>query len=103
VFGKMIELSDRLGDTISGRRVETVGKSTMPLDGALLYPGGGVTNEYVLGTLENKVFTGTAASNALALNRMAATPEPPPLRRSSDSSRSIDDRLRALGIGVGGR
>lgn len=101
MFGRMIEVTSGIGDKMGGRKVETPGPAGMPLDGSLLYPGGQVVNEYVLGELEDKRFEGQAASNALALNRMATTPEPS-LRRS-DRSLNLDDRLRALGIQVAER
>jgi hypothetical protein len=66
-------------------------------------PGGQVTNECVLGTLDVKRFEGQAALNAIVLNRMAAVTEPPLRRSSSDRSRSLDDRLRALGVRVADR
>jgi hypothetical protein len=100
MFSKMIELTSGIGK-MGGGQVEATRPTGMPVDGTLLYPGGQVVNEYFLGTLEEKVFTGTAASNALALNRMTAAPEPP-LRRS-DRSLSLDERLRRLGIGVADR
>jgi hypothetical protein len=97
VFGKLI---DQFSDSIivGGRKVEALDKSTMPLDAVVLYPGGIITNEVALGVIEEKRFEGQAVSNALALNRMTAAPESP-LRRS-DRRRSIDERLRRLGIGV---
>jgi hypothetical protein len=88
---------------MGGRKVEAARPTGMLVDGSLLYPGGQVVNEYVLGTLEEKVFTGAAASNVIALNRMAPAPEPPLRRSSTDRSRSIDERLRRLGIGVADR
>jgi hypothetical protein len=103
VFGRMIEVTSGIGDKMGGRKVEAAGPAGMPVDGSLLYPGGQVVNEYVLGVLEDKRFEGQAASNALALNRMTAAPEPPLRRSSSDRSRSLDDRLRALGVGVRNR
>ena len=102
MFSKVIEINDWIGDKMGGRQVEPA-RSGMPADGTLLYPGGQVTNEYVLGVLETRTYTGQAASAALALNRMAAAPEPPLRRSSSDRSRDLDDRLRALGIGVANR
>ena len=100
MFGRMIEVTSGIGDKMGGRQVETA-VSGMPVDGSLLYPGGQVVNEYVLGVIEEKRFEGQAASNALALNRMTTAHEPP-LRRS-DRSLSLDERLRRLGIGVANR
>jgi hypothetical protein len=102
VFGKLI---DQFSDSIiGGSKVEALDKSTMPLDAVVLYPGGIVTNEVTLGTLEARVYEGQAASNALALSRMTAAPESP-LQRSlaDDRRRNLDDRLRALGVGVRNR
>jgi hypothetical protein len=101
VFGRKIEVTSGIGDKMGGRKVEAAGPAGMPVDGTLLYPGGQVVNEYVLGMLEVKRYEGQAAHNAIALNRMAAAPEPA-LRRS-DRSLSLDERLRALGIGVANR
>jgi hypothetical protein len=101
MFGRMIEAASGIGK-VGGMKVEAARPTGMLVDGEILYPGGQVVNEVVLGVLEEKVFTGMAASNVIALNRMAAPPEP--LRRSStDRSRSIDERLRRLGIGVANR
>jgi hypothetical protein len=101
VFSKVIEINNAIGDRMSGGQVETPRPTGMPVDGVLLYSGGQVVNEYVLDVLEDKRFEGQAASNALALNRMATAPEPS-LRRS-DRSLSLDERLRRLGIGVADR
>jgi hypothetical protein len=101
VFSRMIEVTSGIGDKMGGRKVEAAGPAGMPVDGTLLYSGGQVVNEYVLGTLETKVYDGQAASAALALNRMAAAPEPA-LRRS-DRSLSLDERLRRLGVRVADR
>jgi hypothetical protein len=102
VFGRKIEIDNWIGNKVGGRRVEPV-VSGMLVDGELLYPGGDVTTETFLGTLEVKRFEGQAASNVLALNRMSVAPEPPLQRSSTDRSRSIDERLRRLGIGVANR
>ena len=102
MFAKPIDqFSDGI---IGGRTIETLGKSTMPLDAVVPYPGGIITNEVTLGTLEARVYEGQAASNALALSRMTAAPESP-LQRSlaDDRRRSLDDRLRALGVRVADR
>ena len=99
MFGRVIELTSAVSERMGGRQVETV-VSGMPVDGTVLWPGGQVTNEYVLGVLETRTYTGQAASAALALNRMATAPEPALRRSSSDRSRNLDDRLRALGVRV---
>jgi hypothetical protein len=97
-----MEVNNWIGERMSSRQVEPA-RSGMPVDGTVLWPGGVVTAEYVLGVLETKVYGGQAASAALALNRMAATPEPPLRRSSTDRSRNLDERLRRLGIGVANR
>jgi hypothetical protein len=101
MFSKMIEVNNWIGERMSGRQVEPA-RSGMPADGTIVYSGGQVTDQFILGTLETKVYGGQAASAALALNRMAAAPEPA-RRTSSDRSRSLDDRLRALGVRVADR
>jgi hypothetical protein len=103
VFSKVIEINSWIGERISGGKVETPGTSGMPLTGTVLWPGGQVTDECVLGTLETKRYEGQASYDAIVLNRMAAAPEPPPRRSSSDRSRNLDDRLRALGVRVADR
>jgi hypothetical protein len=105
MFGRVIgEITSGIGK-MGGGLVEAPPPTGMPADGSILYPGGVVTNEFVLGVLEEKRFEGqAAASNALALNRMAATPESPLQRSSSsDRRRNLDERLRRLGIGVANR
>jgi hypothetical protein len=102
VFSKMIELSNGIGDKMGGK-VEIPGTSGMPLTGTVLWPGGQATDECVLGTLETKRYEGQASYDAIVLNRMAAAPELPPRRSSSDRSRNLDDRLRALGVRVADR
>jgi hypothetical protein len=103
LFSKMIEVDNRIGDRMSGGKVEATGPAGMPLTGTVLWPGGQVTNECVLGTLETKRYEGQAAYDAIVLNRMTAAPEPPLRRSSSDRSRNLDDRLRALGVRVADR
>jgi hypothetical protein len=103
VFSKVIEINSWIGERMGGGKVEATGPAGMPLTGTVLWPGGQVTNECVLGTLEVKRFEGQAAFNAIELNRMAAASESPLRRSSSDRSRSLDDRLRALGVRVADR
>jgi hypothetical protein len=101
MFSKMIELTSGIGGRISGGMVEVEQRETgMPADGRL-FAAGRVVAESDPTTLGVKVFTGTAATAALALNRMTAAPEPP-LRRS-DRSLSLDERLRRLGVRVADR
>jgi hypothetical protein len=102
MFSKMIELTSGIGK-MGGGQVEVPRPTGMPADGTVLYPGGQVTNEYVLGTLETKSYEGQAAYDAIVLNQMTAAPEPPLRRSSSDRSRNLDDRLRALGVRVADR
>jgi hypothetical protein len=94
VFGRVIDLTSAVSERMGGRRIET-SVSGMPLDGSLLYSGGGVTTETFLGVLREERFEGQAASNALALSRTTTAPEPPLLRNLT-----IDERLRRLGIGA---
>jgi hypothetical protein len=103
VFSKMIEANNWIGERISGGKVEATGPAGMPLTGTVLWPGGQVTDECVLGTLEVKRFEGQAAFNAIELARRAAAPELPLRWSSSDRSRSLDDRLRRLGVRVADR
>jgi hypothetical protein len=103
MFSKMIEVNEWIGHRMGGGKVEATRPEGMPVNGTILYPGGQVTNEYVLGTLETRTYTGQSASAALALNRATPAPVPPTRRSSSDRSRNIDDRLRRLGIGVADR
>jgi hypothetical protein len=99
MFGRKIELTSEIGK-VGGTKVEAARPTGMLVDGEILYPGGQVTNEFVLGTLEEKVLTGTAAANAIAFNRyQSATPEGHRLA-SLDRRRNLDDRLRALGVKV---
>jgi hypothetical protein len=100
VFSKMIELSRGIGDKMGGGKVEATRPAGMPLTGTVLWPGGQVTNEYVLGTLETKTYEGQAAYDAIVLNRMTVVPEPPLRRSSSNRSRNLDDPLRALGVKI---
>jgi hypothetical protein len=100
VFSKMIEVNNWIGDKMSGGKVEASRPAGMPVDGTVLWPGGQVTNECVLGTLETKRYEGQAAYDAIVLNRMTVAPEPPLRRSSPDSSRNLDDRLRALGVKI---
>ena len=103
MFSKVIEVNNWIGDKMGGGKVEATRPPGMPLTGTVLWPGGQVTNECVLGTLETKRYEGQAAYDAIVLNRMTAAPESPPRRSSSDGSRNLDDRLRRLGVGVAGR
>jgi hypothetical protein len=103
VFSKVIELSSGIGDKMGGGKVEATRPPGMPLTGTVVWPGGQVTNEYVLGTLETKIYEGQAAYDAIVLNRMTVAPESPLWRTSSDRSRNLDDRLRALGVRVADR
>jgi hypothetical protein len=97
MFGKMIELSSGIGSRISGGRVEVEQPEPgMPVDGRLFAPGR-LVSESDPTTLGVKVFTGTAATAALALNRQPPTLEAP-RHSSSDRRRTLDDRLRALGV-----
>jgi hypothetical protein len=103
VFSKMIELSDRIGGRISGGKVEAVDKSTMPLEAGVVVPGGQMGEELALGTLVTKRFEGAAALEAIALSRRAAPIDPPARRSSPDNRRSLDDRLRRLGVRMADR
>ena len=100
MFSKVIEINSWIGERISSGKVETPGTSGMPLTGTVFWPGGQVTDECVLGTLETKRYEGQAA---YALNRMAAASEPLPQRSSSDSRGNLDDRLRRLGVRMADR
>jgi hypothetical protein len=103
VFSKMIEVNSWIGDKMAGGKVEAPGPAGMPLTGTVLWPGGQVTDECVLGTLETKRYEGQAAYDAIVLNRMTAAPEPPLRRFSSESRGNLDDRLRRLGVRVADR
>jgi hypothetical protein len=93
----MIELTNGIGGRISGGRVEVEQRETgMPVDGRL-FAAGRLVSESDPTTLGVKVFTGTAATAALALNRQSPTPQAQRLA-SSDRRRNLDDRLRALGV-----
>jgi hypothetical protein len=102
VFSKVIEINDWIGDKIGGRQIESV-VSEMPSDGRVFWPGGQVIDKHVLGEVGVRTFEGQAGLDAIVLNRMAAAPEPPLRRSSSDRSLNIDERLRRLGIGVADR
>jgi hypothetical protein len=103
VFSRMIELSSGIGDKMGGGKVEATGPAGMPLTAIVLWPGGQVTDECVLGTLETKRYEGQAAYDAIVLNRMTAAPESPSRRSSANLGGSLDDRLRRLGVRVADR
>ena len=103
MFSKVIEVNSWIGDKMGSGKVEATGPAGMPLTGTVLWPGGQVTDECVLGTLETKRYEGQAAYDAIVLNRMTAAPEPPLRRSSSDRSGNLDDRLRRLGVRVADR
>jgi hypothetical protein len=97
MFSKMIELTNGISGRISGGRVEAEQRETgMPADGRL-FAAGRLVSESDPTTLGVKVFTGTAATAALALNRQSPTPVAQ-RDSSSDRRRNLDDRLRALGV-----
>ena len=79
--------------TISGRKLDGDQLSSMPLDGVQFAAGGVVTGTRPLGVVKDRCFTGTEAAQALELNRPPVIDRPP-------RPRTLEERLRALGVRV---
>jgi hypothetical protein len=97
IEGKLLQLPTEVGVLHDGKQVES--KTGMPYGNARLFASGGESgNERTLGTLEVKVFTGSAALDAIALNRPDPLPASPHRDRPSTRRSRLDDRLRRLGV-----
>jgi hypothetical protein len=95
--GKLLKVPAGFGVLHDGKKAES--KTGMPYDEAqLVMVGGESGNERTLGTLEVKVFRGSAALDAIALNRPDPLPAPPRPDRPSTRRSRLDDRLRRLGV-----
>ena len=100
MFGKMIELKSGISTILGDGKVEAPPPTGMPADGVVLYSGGQVTNEFVLGEVKEQVFTGPAATAAIAHNRYQSPTHESQRLASLDRRRNLDDRLRALGVKI---
>ena len=79
--------------TISGRKLDGDQRSSMPIDGVQFAAGGVVTGTSPLGVMSERRYTGTEAAQALELNR-------PPVSDTPPRPRTLEERLRALGVRV---